>query len=65
MPYCHARFLALAEASLAETEYLLLLCGDLGYLAGSDTEPLLAEASEICRVLCALCGKIEQSGSEE
>ncbi len=46
-PQDYARFLNLAEASLAETEYLLMLCRDLGYLAGEVTEPLLLEASEI------------------
>ena len=61
----YARFLNLAEASLAETEYLLLLCRDLGYLAGEVTEPLLTEVSEISRMLHALRGKVEQRGSDE
>ncbi len=60
-----ARFLNLAEASLAETEYLLVLCRDLGYIGGEVTEPLLAQASEISRMLYALRGKVEQRGSDQ
>jgi four helix bundle protein len=55
----YARFLNLAEASLAETEYLLLLSRDLGYLSGDVTEPLL-EVSEISRMLDALRVRVEQ-----
>src|SRR6266571_2853041 len=62
-PQDYARFLNLAEASLAETEYLLTLCRDLG--AGEVTEPLLLEASEISRMLYALRGKVEQGGPTE
>jgi four helix bundle protein len=61
----YARFLNLAEASLAETEYLLMLCRDLGYIASELTEPLLVEASEISRMLYALRGKVEQGGPAE
>ncbi len=64
-PQDYARFLNLAEASLAETEYLLLLCRDLGYLAGDVTEPRLAEASEISRMLYALRDKVERGGSDK
>ncbi len=61
----YARFLNLAEESLAETEYLLVLCRDLGYIGGEVTEPLLAEASEISRMRYALRAKVEQRGSDE
>jgi len=64
-PQDYARFLNLAEASLAETEYLLMLCRDLGYIAGDVTEPLLVEASEVSRMLHALRGKVERGGSDE
>ena len=57
--------LNLAEASLAETEYLLMLGRDLGHLAGDVTEPLLVEVSEISRMLYARRGKVEQGGSAE
>jgi four helix bundle protein len=63
-PQDYARFLNLAEASLAETEYLLMLSRDLGYVAGDLAKPLLAEASEISRMLYALRGKVER-GSDE
>ena len=64
-PQDYARFLNLAEASLAETEYLLMLCRDLEYIAGDVTEPLLVEASEVSRMLHALRGKVERGSSDE
>ena len=60
----YAGFLNMAEGSLAETEYLLLLSRDLGY-ANEAAEPLLAEASEIARMLRALRTKVEKGGSGE
>jgi four helix bundle protein len=59
----YAHFLNLAEASLAETEYLLLLSRDLTYLAPDHAEPLLKEVSEISRMLYALRDKIERGDS--
>ncbi len=56
----YSRFLNLAEGSLAETEYLIFLCRDLGYVAGEVAEPLLAEVSEISRMLGALRARVEQ-----
>ena len=38
----YARFLNIAEASLAETEYLLLLALDLGYLSNQAYQPIAA-----------------------
>jgi four helix bundle protein len=55
----YARFLNIAEGSLAETEYLLVLTRDLGYLAKAKAEPCLAEVSEIARMLYALRTKVE------
>jgi four helix bundle protein len=57
----YARFLNIAEGSLAESEYLLLLSGDLGYLTPEVTEPLFAEIEEIARMLYGLRIKVEQS----
>ena len=54
-----ARFLNIAEGSLAETEYLLLLSRDLGYLGESKAKPLLDEISELSRMLCGLRMKVE------
>jgi four helix bundle protein len=45
----YARFLNIAEGSLAETEYLLMVSRDLGYLTANVTSPLLAEADEIAK----------------
>ena len=54
-----ARFLNIAEASLAETEYLLLLSRDLGYLEVGAHKSVSNEASEISRMLFALRTKVD------
>ena len=59
----YARFLNIAEASLAETEYLLLLAVDLGYLTHDAHEPIAAEIDEVARMLHALRTKVEHGGS--
>lgn len=56
----YARFLNISEGSLAETEYLLLLSRDLGYLTTSVVEPLLREIEEVSRMVHALRSKVEQ-----
>ena len=56
----YARFLNIAEASLAETEYLLLLALDLGYLSNEPHPPIAAEIDEVARMLYALRVKVEQ-----
>jgi four helix bundle protein len=61
----YARFLNLAEGSLAETEYLILLSRDLGYATNDVAQPLLAEVSEIARMLHALRTKVDQGGAGE
>lgn len=60
-----ARFLNLAEGSLAETEYLIRLSRDLGYLGQAAAEPLLAETSAIGGMLYSLRAKVEEGGSGE
>jgi len=57
----YARFLNIAEGSLSETEYLVVLSCDLGYLQKQETEKPLSEISEIARMLYALCCKVEAS----
>jgi four helix bundle protein len=42
-----SRFLNIAEGSLVETEYLLMLSRDLGYLARNSCEIMLNEIGEI------------------
>jgi four helix bundle protein len=54
----YARFLNIAEGSLAETEYLLMVSRDLGYLPVAMTKPVLAEAAEIARMLHGLRSKV-------
>ncbi|MBI4878716.1 MAG: four helix bundle protein [Planctomycetes bacterium] len=54
-PADFARFLNIAEGSLAEVEYLLLLSRDLGYVAGKQWKPSLARRarSSRCCMRCA------------
>ncbi len=54
----YARFLNIAEGSLAETHYLLLLGRDLGYLAADVYESMVIELDEIARMLHGLRVKV-------
>jgi len=54
-----ARFLNIAEGSPAETEYLVMLSQDLKYLPPENSKLLLAEVSEIARMLNALRAKVD------
>jgi four helix bundle protein len=54
----YARFLNIAEGSLAETEYLVMLSRDLGFLTRDSSEKLLKEITEIARMLNALKKKV-------
>jgi len=55
----YARFLNMAEASLAETEYLLMVSRDLGYVTSTVASTFLKEVSEIARMLHGLREKVE------
>lgn len=59
----YARFLNIAEGSLAETEYLVLLSRDLNYLPSESAEAAMAEAGEIARMLHRLRSKVESHDS--
>jgi hypothetical protein len=48
----------IAEGSLAETEYLLMVSRDLGYLPPAIVKPVLAETSEIAKMLHGLRSKV-------
>ena len=50
----YAHFLNIAQGSLAETEYLILLCRDLSFLKPSEASKFLAEVSQLLRMLHAL-----------
>lgn len=55
----YARFLNIAEGSLAETQYLLMVSRDLGYLPEAALKLPLTEADEIARMLHSLRIKVE------
>src|SRR5712691_13134491 len=57
----YARFLNIAEGSLAETEYLLMVSRDLGYLPATLTKPLLTEADELAKMLHALRSEVSKT----
>jgi four helix bundle protein len=56
----YGRFLNIAEGSLAETEYLLMLSKDLSFLTKQSAETILEELTEIARMLSALRSKVEK-----
>ncbi len=55
----YSRFLNIAEASLAETEYLLMVSRDLGYVTPIVAEKSFVEISELSRMLHGLRKKVE------
>jgi len=57
----YARFLNIAEGSLAEVEYLVIVSRDLKFLALKEAEAILQEISEIARMLNALRAKVGQT----
>jgi four helix bundle protein len=57
----YARFLNIAEGSLAEVEYLLMVTCDLNYAPRDGVQPLLDEADEIARMLTRLRESVERS----
>ena len=58
----YARFLNISEASLAETEYLIMVARDLEYVTGSTAESLLLQVAALARMLHALRLKVEAGG---
>ena len=55
----YARFLNIAEGSLAETEALLRLSKDLGFGDATRIDELVAESEEIARMVNALRATVE------
>ena len=53
-----ARFLQMAMGSASETDYLLLLCKDLGHLSEAEYGPLFASISEVKRMLAGLLARV-------
>jgi four helix bundle protein len=54
----YGRFLNIAEASLAETEYLLMVSRDLGYITPGQASVAFKEISELSRMLFSLRKKV-------
>jgi four helix bundle protein len=57
----YARFLNIAEGSLAETEYLMMVSRDLSYSEAEDADPLLNEIRVIAGMLHNLRTRVEAS----
>ena len=57
----YARFLNVAEGSLAEVEYLIMLSRDLAFVPNDRAQVLLTEVDEIARMLHGLRTKVEES----
>jgi four helix bundle protein len=58
-PLDYARFLNIAEGSLAETEYLIMVSRDLGYITSIVASKSFEEISELSRMLHGLRKKVE------
>lgn len=58
-PQEYARFLNIAEGSLAETEYLIMVSRDLAYITTAMAMKAFAEISELSRMLHGLRKKVE------
>jgi four helix bundle protein len=55
-----ARFLNIAEGSLVEAEYLIMLSRDLDYLTPAAVAPLLAEMKQLAAMLHHLRMRVEK-----
>ena len=55
------RFLNIAEGSLAETEYLVMVSRDLGYITAPQASAVLKEVAELARMLHGLREKVAPS----
>jgi len=62
-PAAYCQFLRIAKGSANELETLVILSGDLGFIAS--TEPILAEVSKIGSMLTNLIAKVESSSVRE
>jgi len=56
----YSRFLNIAEGSLSETAYLILVNRNLGYIREDAAKSFLAEASEVPKMLNALRRKVQE-----
>lgn len=60
-PREYANFLNMAQGSLSEAEYLVLVSRDLGYIPASSAGKYLSESAELLRMLMGLRKKVQQS----
>ena len=60
-PREYANFLNIAQGSLSETEYLLLVSRDLGYIPVAAAGKYLTESAELLRMLMGLRKKVQRS----
>ena len=60
-PKEYAYFLNIAGGSLSETQYLVLVSRDLGYIATSLASKYLSETTELLRMLTGLRKKVQQA----
>jgi len=54
------RFLQIAMGSASELEYFLVLAGDLRFLPVQERDPIIADATEVKRMLASLIGKLRK-----
>ncbi len=59
------QFLNIAKGSISETDYLLYLSRDLGYLSDQDVSQLRAKCDEIRRMIYAMMMKLEPNAVME
>jgi four helix bundle protein len=57
----YARFLNIAEGSLSEAQYLVLVSRDLGYIAAPLASKYLSESAELLKMLIGLRKKVQQA----
>jgi len=56
----YARFLNVAEGSLAETEYLIIFSRDIGYVTAEVATQILSQLAKIAGMLNNLRAKVEE-----
>jgi four helix bundle protein len=63
-PKEYAHFLSIAQGSLSETEYLVLVSRELGHISLDSANRCLAETAELLKMLNALRKKVRDDSSD-